>query len=369
MAGFFSVRLAPGLRVSASSRGLRAHVGPRSARLHVGGGRTGVSTGAGPFTVYESVGGRRGRRPAPRGYATGPSAADIARAEKAQRARLITEALTTIGSLHRHTFVPASPPDAALPAVPPFPTLLADARRAARSGIGWWRLAERAAARRRAVAGAEQRARQLLGEAQEQQRSNQRQLDEHWRALLANQPDAVLAALAAAFEDNEAPVSAVGVDGAEVALVVLVPSPGVLPDHYPTTTQAGNLSLRRTTKTLAACWYRQLVSGHVVVSAKEAFAVCPGLAGATVVALRDEGTDVYGGPRARPVLATRLSRGRLEGVRWEAVTAWDVVEQTGTDTLVNERGTTRELRPLDLTHEPDLAAVAGAVDLDELAAP
>ncbi|HSZ42593.1 MAG TPA: hypothetical protein VK817_21740 [Trebonia sp.] len=41
--------------MSASESGVRLHVGPRVARLHVGGGRTGVSTGDGPFRVYTNV--------------------------------------------------------------------------------------------------------------------------------------------------------------------------------------------------------------------------------------------------------------------------------------------------------------------------
>ncbi len=368
MAGFFSVRLAPGVRVSASSRGLRAHVGPRGARLHVGGGRSGVSTGTGPFTFYQSVDGGRGRRAASRPHHTGPSAAEIARADKAQRAALIGEALVAIGDLHRHEFADATRPEADLPASPAAGSLLPDARRAERAGIRWWRLTERAAAARRARADAAREAARLREEARAQQRAAQERLDERWQALLANDPAVVLSGLADAFEDNEAPVAAVGVAGAEVSLVVLVPGPEVLPDHYPTTTEAGNLSLRRTTHSLAAGWYRQLVAGHVVVSAKEAFAVCPALDSARIVALRDEGPDVHGSPRARPVLATRLSRAGLADVRWEAATSWDVVEQTGTETVVKERGTARELQPLDLEHEPDLARLAAAVNLDELAA-
>lgn len=367
MSGFFSVRLAPGVRVSASARGLRAHLGPRGARLHVGGGRPGVSTGAGPFTFYESVGGGPGRRTS-HAYATGPSAAEIARAEKAHQAELISGALAAIGSIHRHAFPDAARPVAEPPAVPSPAALMEEARRAELAGIRWWRVSERSEAKRRARQAAEQQAARLRAEAEEQQRVTQQRLDELWQALLANDPDAVLSTLARAFEDNEAPVAAVGVEAAEVALVVLVPSPEVLPDRYPTTTAAGNLSLRRATRSLTAGWYRQLVAGHAVVSAREAFAVCPGLQSARVVVLRDCGPDVYGGPRARPVLATRLSRQRLADVRWEAVTAWDVVEQTGTETRVKERGGTRELLPLDLEHERDLARLAGAVDLVELAA-
>jgi hypothetical protein len=364
MAGFFSVRLAPGVRVSASSRGLRAHVGPRGARLHVGGGRTGVSTGAGPFTYYESLSGSGGTSGG--AYSTGPSAAAIARADKARQAQLITEALTAISNLHRHAFRPATRPVAHLAALPPFGSLLAEARLRESTGLHWWQLAERSAAKNRARAAAELRARELLAAAQTEQGAAQKRLDEQWEGLLANEPAVVLETLRVAFEDNEAPVAAVGVEDDEVALVVLVPGPEVLPDRYPTTTEAGNLSLRRTTKTLAAGWYRQLVAGHAVVSAKEAFAVCPGLRAATVVVLRDEGTDVYGGPRARPILATRLSRDALEAVRWECATAFDVVEQTGRATLTSCRGPAQELQPIDLGEQPDLARVAESVDLEEL---
>jgi hypothetical protein len=37
-------------------------VGPRIARLHVGAGGTGISTGAGAFTAYKSLGGNKKRR-------------------------------------------------------------------------------------------------------------------------------------------------------------------------------------------------------------------------------------------------------------------------------------------------------------------
>ncbi len=53
-------------------------------------------------------------------------------------------------------------------------------------------------------------------------------------------------------------------------------------------------------------------------------------------------------------------------MRWEAVTACDVMEDAGTETLIKERGVARELQPLDLEHEPDLAAVASCVDLEAL---
>lgn len=59
----FGIRIALGIRISASKRGLRAGIGPRAARVHVGGGRPSVSTGAGPFTYWHTVGHTQRGRP------------------------------------------------------------------------------------------------------------------------------------------------------------------------------------------------------------------------------------------------------------------------------------------------------------------
>jgi hypothetical protein len=56
------IRLTPGLKVRVSRRGLRWAIGPRAARLHAGAGGTGVSTGAGPFSLYRSLHRRRRHR-------------------------------------------------------------------------------------------------------------------------------------------------------------------------------------------------------------------------------------------------------------------------------------------------------------------
>ncbi len=56
-------KLVPGVRIRVTKHGLRTSLGPRAARVHVGGGyRAGVSTGAGPVTLYHGVGtSKRGR--------------------------------------------------------------------------------------------------------------------------------------------------------------------------------------------------------------------------------------------------------------------------------------------------------------------
>jgi hypothetical protein len=54
------LRLLPGVKVRITRRGVRFGLGPRIARLHAGRGGAGVSTGAGPFSLYKGL--RRRRR-------------------------------------------------------------------------------------------------------------------------------------------------------------------------------------------------------------------------------------------------------------------------------------------------------------------
>ena len=366
----FSVRLAPGIRVRASSRGLRTSIGPRAARLHVGAGRTGFSTGAGPVTLYSSVGGGRshsgGRRPSAGSYqrqlTVSPAAA--AKAGEAQRlARLFQELL----SVHREEFPAAQPPVAPPPAEPDVEAIRRRHRDAALAGVGFFRRAARAAARDQAARTAEVEIQGLRTEGVRQQAAVQAELDGWWRALCANDPATVLAALAAAFEDNEAAAAPLGVDGDEAALVVLAPAESIVPERMPGTTAAGNLSLRKLPKGERAAFYTMAVMGHVVVTLKEAFAVAPGLRSARVVALRPGGTDAYGRPRLECVLAGQWRRAAFDGVQWRTADAATVAQDTASELLVTLRSG-KELQPLDLSEQPAIRALLQIVDVAELTA-
>jgi hypothetical protein len=56
------VRLLPGVRVRIRRRGRRWSIGPRLFRVHTGAGGAGVSTGAGPVSLYRGLRGRRHHR-------------------------------------------------------------------------------------------------------------------------------------------------------------------------------------------------------------------------------------------------------------------------------------------------------------------
>jgi hypothetical protein len=369
----FSVKLAPGIRVRASSRGIRASLGPRAARVHVGGGRTGVSTGIGPVGFYTAIGGggrRRGSSPQAayqRQLATQQRQA--AQAERAATAQHLADAFLHILNLHRVDFPAARPPVAPEPAPPDRATIYQHYETQALTGISRFKRAERAAAKHQAAVWADGEAARRWAVSQQQQAQWQQELDRQWRLLAGNDPDTVLSTLGEAFEDNEAASAAVGLDGSVVSLVVLVPLAGqAIPDRMAGRTSAGNVSLKKLTQTEKADFYRQFVCGQILVTLREAFAVAPGLTGARVVVLRNDGRDVYGRPVVPCLAAVSITRQALQGVQWHEADAIAIVNAAAHESLIVQKGRIRELSPLDLTDEPDIAALVRAVDLEELTA-
>jgi hypothetical protein len=182
----------------------------------------------------------------------------------------------------------------------------------------------------------------LKAEYTQQRERWQADLDMVWAALRANDADTVLAALTRAFEDNEAAAAAVGAEGDEVSLVVVVPPVDSIPERKPTTTAAGNLSLKKLTKRETADLYKLVVAGFVLLTVKEAFAVAPGITSARVVAVR-HGDGIR---TPEPVMAATISRSEL---------------------AMREKGVTKALQPLDLAEHPELEPLLEAIDFEDLA--
>ena len=199
----------------------------------------------------------------------------LAAAEKAEEAQRLAAAFREILNVHRTEFPPASPPMAPAPSLPDARTVRRRHERDALAGIGLLQRAARAEAKQRAAGAAEAELAAARQQAGEQQAEFQRQLDRWWQQLCDNDPDVVLATLAEAFEDNEAPAAPVAVDGAELALVVLAPPFEVVPERMPDRTQAGNLTLRKLPKGERSALYGLLVFGHLLVTMREAFVVPP----------------------------------------------------------------------------------------------
>ncbi len=317
-------------------------------------------------------GGRRGGRAAPAASYQRQIAAQQRQAVQAQRmeeAGLLAQAFLRILDLHRVEFPAASRPIAPEPAPPDRAAIYKHYEQHALVGIGIFERSKRARAKQRATEWTEAEVQRQWASLREQQAGWQRYLDDRWRQLYSNKPDVVLETLEEAFEDNEAPSAAVGVTDDEASLVVLVPAVGqAVPERMPTTTEAGNLSLRKLPQRDRAAYYKLFVCGQVLVTVREAFAVAPGIGSARVAVLRQDGLDSYGRNRVSCLMATKIERASLTGVRWQEADAADIVTDTSSELLLNRRPRTGELLPLKLETEPALAALINAVDLAELTA-
>jgi hypothetical protein len=201
--------------------------------------------------------------------------------------------------------------------------------------------------------------------ASDQRAQLQRQLDERWSQLYGNDPDVVLATLAEAFEDNEAPAAAVAVDGAELALVVLVPGPNAIFDRVPTRTQAGNLTFRKVLKSERSGLYTTLVFGQLLVTLREAFAVAPGITAIRSVVLRHAGVNAYGKPQLECMFAGRFLRSAFDGVHWHEAQPAAIVQDTASEVVFNFLKS-KGLQPIDLSREPEIQELMSLVDVEEL---
>lgn len=330
--------------------------------MHFGAGRTTVSTGVGPFSYSTAVGGG----PAARRPSTGASSRALAQAAKAQEAQELAAALQAILNLHRPEFPPAQRPIVPPPPAPDADAITAKHRKAAMAGVGFLNRKGRAQARAAAQIAAQREIAETAEFARRKHAEHQAQLDHLWQRLLANDPEIVMAALAEAFEDNEAAAAPVGAMGSEASLVVMVPNPTAVPERRPATTPAGNLTLKKLTKRDAADFYKLMVCGYVLVTVKEALAVAPGLTHVRIVAIRDAGPDAYGNPRLEAVLAARFARQALRGVQWAAAGAHTVVNDASEQLTLRELGAAKELAAINLAAEPDIRAVVEAIDVGEL---
>ncbi|MBM7770554.1 hypothetical protein JOD54_000758 [Actinokineospora baliensis] len=71
---------------------------------------------------------------------------------------------------------------------------------------------------------------QLVRQRDHERAQRQAELDHWWSMLNANDEDVVLGVVGSAFDDNEAAAAPVGVAGAKLILVVLVPDAGAVPE-------------------------------------------------------------------------------------------------------------------------------------------
>jgi hypothetical protein len=357
----FGIRVMPGVRISASSRGIRAGIGPRAARIHVGSGRTGFSTGVGPVTYYTSGGaGRRssGRRaPSMAAYERQVRAAE--RQSEFEHWVEVNRQMLALAFVHRDEFAEVVAPVA--PAVEPQDESEVIARHEVeqRSGIALWKRSERRAATAR---GHEAAAADIAQERQKRERERDAllaRLDEGWRLLMANDQDAVFEAIEAAFEDNEMPAAPIDVDGPGATLLMKVAETSeLIPEREVGTTPTGKPTHKRRTKGVINALYAEILASHVVATVKEAFAVAPGLRHIRILTIR--GDRLGGGLQLILLYLGEFDRASVRRDDWADINVLAIIESCG---QVRYKGQAQELAPLDTKSDPQLRAA-----VDEVAA-
>lgn len=189
--------------------------------------------------------------------------------------------------------------------------------------------------------------------------AEQQELDEAWARLQANDPEVALPALEAAFADNEAPAAAIDCDGNRTTVVMqFSPPEAIVPERKPARTPTGKQTLKKRTKTEINSLYLEALGSNVLATVKEAFAVAPGTEIVQLLVIRRE-TDKKNAGQLAAIYVGEFNRGGYEGAnprepgRALALTS---------ESMLNLKGKTEQVAPLDLKERPELGALLEELD-------
>ena len=344
----FSLKLAPGVEIHASRDGLRTNLGPRASLVYVGRQFANSALPAAPLTFYAPSAPRR-QQPSYLAPQQPPSA------DKAQQAQALAAAIEGIRTLHHQTFPAVQRLDVADPARPDQAAILRRRMNDALARVSIFRRSTRKAAKAAAVLATRMECDEIEAASQSQYLATQQEIDERWQRLITNDADVVLAVLNHAFQNSGIHAAPLAIWNAEAQLALLTPELAALPERHPTTTAAGNLSLKKFTKGEIADLYKQLVAGLVLATARQAFAMAPRVTDLRIVVLRSTPADAYGNVRPEAILAARIARAALNGVRWTEADALTILDEITSELVTRIAGPSKAFAPLDLKTEPDIA--------------
>jgi hypothetical protein len=343
----------PGVHVSASARGVRASIGPQVARANIGSGGTSFSTGFGPF--YASTRTNRGRSQGSVQRSLKAYEWEVRRARRTQEIADVARLEQRLISAHLEEFPPAQPPKAPAPSQVDGHAILRNLRKEALRGVPLLAWSARRAAKRMAEEQAERAIEEEKRRLAEAHAEEQAELDATWQRLLANDPQIVLAVLEEVFEDNQAPAAPVNCEGDETTIFMVYDSPDTIPDRKPALTSSGYPTLHRRNKTERNRLYATSMASSILATAIEAFAAAPGTNRVVALIMRKEELP----SPARPVLSClycgRFERSRFERIDWASVDPLEEISRTP-GAMIERKWHTAEVLPLNLSDEPDLAA-------------
>jgi hypothetical protein len=350
----FSLKLAPAVQIQASRRGFQTNLRARARSVYVGQQFANRAAPAPPFTFYVPSGPRR-QQPSYLAPQLPPTA------HKAQQAQALASAIEGIRKLHHQDFPPVQRLVLPYPSRPDHAAILGRRMNDALVRVSIFRRSTRKAATAAAVLATRMECDELEAASQAQHAAVQQEIDRLWQRLITNDSAVVLAVLSQTFQNSSVHAAPLGVWDAEAHLALLAPDPAALPERHPTTTAAGNLSLKKFTKGELADLYKQLVAGLVLATAKEAFAVAPGVTEIRIVSLRNTPADAYGKVRPEAILAARVARPALNGVQWTKADALAILNEISSELVTRIAGPSKAFVPLDLKTELEIARLTHVV--------
>jgi hypothetical protein len=282
-------------------------------------------------------------------------------ADKAQQAQVLASAIQSIRTLHHREFPLVQRLVVPHPPRPDHAAILQRRMNDALARVSIFRRSTRKAAQAAAELATRMECSELEAAGEAEYRAIQQETDKLWQRLITNEPDVVLAVLSHALQNSSAHPAPLGVWDMEAQLALLAPDLAALPERHPTTTAAGNRSLKKFTKGEMADLYKQLVAGLVLATVKEGFAVAPGVTEIRIVVLRNTPADAYGRIRPEAILAARVARAALNGVQWTKADALTILNEISSELVTRITGPSKAFAPLDLKTEPDIARLIGDV--------
>jgi hypothetical protein len=342
-----SIRIAPGVRVYASSRGLRT-------RARRGGVR--VSSGA-----------RSHRATRSRADVT-VSLAELRRqdaaAQHAEAIAAVARLEQVLLTLHHEDFVPASRDVLSPPTRPDLKALTEARAQQALTGVSLFDRSKRAAAHAWAEDAGRRDAATQWSTRQSERAHHQSELDQHWTALVNHDDDTVREALESAFDgpDSQATCIDVGTENGTsyATILALVGAADLVPEQRLAQTATGQTTLHKRTMTERNDLYLGAVGSAVLATAKEGFAVAPSVTEMRIAVLRKNPHAPTPDQYVECVYVGRFPRRWTAALRWRTLDPGETL-LTVPDARLQRHGAAAEVVGLPLDAEPGLTEIVNYV--------
>ena len=362
-----SFKVAPGVRMSASSRGIRTSIGGSPGRLSFGAGGTYASAAIGGVRVSQRIGGGSFYGSSPvRSTAQRANLTQLEQAETLQaQLNALEEIERRLVTLHQENFPAAAQREVLAPISTDVAQLSALWQKQIVKKISIFKRQARRDARAHAHELAAKEAARLDEENAERYGELLAQAADDWHRLTGHDRVAVMEALETAFADNDSEAFCVDADtderGRFATIVVCFGTASMVPERTTGRTPTGRLSAKKRTKTDRNAVYVQALGSTVLATVKEAFAVAPSVERIDLLVLRRDPEAARPADFITPIYAAEFERSRVKQLRWRSLDP-GVELLTATSARFQRKGAAGDVAPIDLSDFDHFGALLDQVE-------